>query len=490
MQLEGAAGQLWTLAQQQFDDKQYAAAYATVTKLSTDFARDLPDLGKRVQEFAQRAKAEDALAKRDYEAADRACANAEKEGAPSSWVGDFGTRKLKYQDIDQQMKAAELAEKDGKFEEAKTILTALQQKYQELQLTDPIIKLSERIELRQYDSLLTQGKRDLSRGSLAALQGALTSFEAAVKIRSTPEVRDLIKQVNDRMQYSQVLDLARKAEAAAKWPEAAQYYDELAKIDPTFRGKANSCRAEGFRAAARALQQSNLTDQALPLWQKILSIVPDDAEALKFAQKADRQKRVTVGMKAGNDAMAAKQWDQAINSFNEVKTLLDATDAALKTKIDGFIADCSYQKAMDAALAAIGRDDFPVAENMVQIATGIKATDEAKALQARIDTRRQYKKFYDVAMELYKQFNYPQARSTALKAQKIEDTPEVRALLIDIDYHRFLAQGKMLRDQGKLVEAMSFFGMAQRVKNTPEVQALIDLTQKAIEAQKTKEEPK
>jgi len=496
MQLEGAAGQLWAVAQQQFEDKNYAAAYATVMKLSTDFARDLPDLGKRVQEFAHRAKAEDALAKRDYEAADRACANAEKEGAPSSWVGDFRTRMLKYQDIDQVLKSAELAQKDGKFEDAKTILMGLQQKYRDLppevlaKLTDDIMKLSEEIELRQYNILLTQGKRDLSRGSLPALQGALTSFEAAAKVRSTPEVRDLIKQVNDRMQYSQVLDLARKAEAAAKWPEAAQYYAELAKIDPTFRAKANSCQAEGFRAAARALQQSNLTDQALPLWQKILSIVPDDAEALKFAQKADRQKRVTVGMKAGNDAMVAKQWDQAINSFNEVRTLLDATDTALKAKIDGFVADCSYQKAMDAALEAIGRDDFPVAENMVQIALGIKATDEAKALQARIDTRRQYKKFYDVAMELYKQFNYPQARSTALKAQKIEDTPEVRALLIDIDYHRFLAQGKMLRDQGKLVEAMSFFGMAQRVKDTPEVQALIDLTKKAIEAQKTKEEPK
>jgi hypothetical protein len=490
MQLEGAAGQLWAVAQQQFDNKDYAAAYATVMKLSTDFARDLPDLGKRVQEFAQRAKAEEALAKRDYEAADRACASAEKEGAPSSWVGDFGTRRLKYQDIDQQKKAADLAQTDGKFEEAKAILTALQQKYPDQDLGPQIIQLREQIELRQYNSLLAQGKRDLSRGSLAALQAALTSFETAVKIRSTPEVRDLIKQVNDRMQYSQLLDLARKAEAAGKWPEAAQYYDELAKVDPTFRGKANSCRAESLRVQGRALQQSNLPDQALPIWQKILSIIPDDAEALKFVQKADRQKRVAGGMKAGNDAMAAKQWDQAINSFNEVKTLLDATDAALKTKIDGFIADCSYQKAMDAALAAIGRDDFPVAENMVQIATGIKATDEAKALQARIDTRRQYKGFYDVATELYKQLNYPQARSMALKAQKVEDTPEVRALLIDIDYHRFLAQGKMLRDEGKLVESMSFFGMAQRVKDTPEVQALIDLTKKAIEAQKTREEPK
>jgi hypothetical protein len=490
MQLEGAAGQLWAVAQQQFENKDYAAAYATVMKLSTDFARDLPDLGKRVQEFAQRAKAEDALAKRDYEAAERACASAEKEGAPSSWVGDFGTRKLKYQDIDQVLKAAELAEKDGKFEEAKAILQALQQKYPDLQLTELIIKLSERIDLRQYNSLLTQGKRDLGRGSLAALQAALTSFEAAAKIRSTPEVRDLIKQVNDRMQTSQLLDLARKAEAAAKWQEAAQYYAELAKIDPTFRAKANSCQAEGIRISARALEQSNLTDQALQLWQKLLALVPTDAEALKFAQKADRQKRVVVGMKAGNDAMAAKQWDQAINSFNEVKTLLDATDAALKTKIDGFIADCSYQKAMDAALAAIERDDFAVAENMVQIATGIKATDEAKALQARIDTRRKYKGLYDVAVELYKQLNYPQARSTALKAQKVEDTPEVRALLIDIDYHRFMAQAKMFRDQGKLVEAMSFFGMAQRVKDTPEVQGYIDLTKKAIEAQKTKEEPK
>ena len=495
-QLEGAAGQRWAVAQQQFEDKNYAAAYTTVMKLSTDFAHDLPDLVKRVQEFAQRAKAEDALEKRDYEAADRACANAEREGAQSPWVGGFRTRMLTYQDIDVVLKSAELAQQDGKFEDAKAILIGLQQKYPNLppevlaRLTENILKLSEQIELRQYNSYLAQGKRDLSRGSFQALQAALTSFEAAEKSRSTPEVRDLIKQVNDRMQYSQLLDLARKAEAAAKWAEAAQYYAEIARIDPTFREKANQCQAEALRIQARALEQSNLPDQALPLWQKIITYLPNDAEAPKFLQKHDRQKRVAGGMKTGNDAMAAKQWDQAINSFNEVKTLLDATDTALKAKIDGFIADCSYQKAMDAALAAIGRDDFIVAENMVQIALGIKATDEAKALQARIDTRRQYKKLYDVAQELYKQLNYPQARSTALRAQKVEDTPEVRALLIDIDYHRFLAQGKVLRDQGKLLEAMSFFGMAQRVKDTPEVQGYIDLTKKAIEAQKTKEEPK
>ena len=486
-QLEGAAGQLWALAQQQFDDKKFAEAYATAMKLSTDFARDLPDQVKRVQEFAQRAKAEEALAKRDYEAADLACASAEKQGAPSIWVGDFRTRMLKYQDIDQQLKAAELAKKDGKFEQAKAILQGLQQKYPDTKLMEEIIKLSEEIELRDYNSLLAQGKRDFSHGSLPA---ALTSLESAQKVRSTPEVRDLIKQVNDRMQNAQLLDLARRAEAAAKWQEAAQYYAELAKIDPTFRAKASSCQAEGFRVQARALQQSNLPDQALPLWQKILPLVPNDPEALKYVQQAGRQKQIAGGMKTGNDAMAAKQWDQAINSFNDVKALLDATDATLKTKIDGFIADSSYQKAMDAAQAAIARDDFTVAEDQVQIATGIKATDEAKALQARIDTRRQYKKFYDVAVELYKQLNYPQARSTALKAQKVEDSPEVRALLIDIDYHRFMAQAKVLRDNGKLVEAMSFFGMAQRVKDTPEVQVYIDLTKKAIEAQKTKEEPK
>jgi tetratricopeptide (TPR) repeat protein len=489
MELQREADKFWRKGQQEFNDKKYDLAYATFTQLAQDFPQ-LQTRASEARELAQRAKAEDALSKRDYEAADRACANAEKEGAPSSWVGDFRTRMLKYQDIDQQKKAAELAKKDGKFEEAKAILTALQQRYPDQDLEGEIIKLREEIELRQYNSLLAQGKRDLNRGSLAALQAALTSFEEARKIRSTPEVTDLIKQVNDRMQYSQLLDLARKAEVAGKWAEAAQYYAELAKIDPTFRAKASSCQAEGFRVQARALQQNNLPDQALPLWNQILSRIPDDAEALKYVQKADRQKRVTVGMKAGNDAMAAKQWDQAINSFNEVKTLLDATDAALKTKIDGFIADCSYQKAMDAALAAIGRDDFPVAENMVQIALGIKATDEAKALQARIDIRRQYKGFYDVALELFKQFNYTQALMTAQKAQKIEDTPEVRSLITDIQYQRNMAKAKMFRDEGKLVEALQFFGMAHSAKPTPEVEAYIDLTKKAIEAQKTKEEPK
>jgi len=486
MELERAADQLWNLGRQQFDNKEYAAAYPTFTKLVTDFARDLPTRASQAQEFAQRARAEDALSRKDYDAADLACAGAEKLGAPSLWVSNFRSRLLESQDIDQVQKAAELAQQGGDFQKAINILTDLQAKYPALKLNDTIITLREKLELRELNRLVEQGKQQFERGILST---ALDTFQAAEKIRSTPEVKDWILKVSNRMKLTNLWGLAEKSAAAGKWDDAAKYYDDILRFEPSeaVRQKANLARAEALKIQARALEQNGLSVQAAPLWNKILQLNTKDPEAIAALQSRDRQQRIDGGMKAGNDAMAAKQWDQAINSFNDVKGLLAPADTALRTKIDGQIAECSYQKAIDAGRAALARDDFAEAERQVTIAMGLKATDDAKALQARIDTRRQYKGFFDTASELYKQVNYPLARSAALKAQKVEDTPEVRALLIDIDYHRFLAQAKMLRDQGKLIEALSFFGMAQRVKDTPEVQAYIDLLKKAIEAQKTRE---
>jgi tetratricopeptide (TPR) repeat protein len=485
LELERAADQRWMLGRQQFDDKQYDAAYKTLTRMAQDFAQ-LQNRASQALELAQRAKAEDALSRKDYEVADPACVAAGKLGAPALWVSDFRTRMLKYQDIDQVVKSAEVLQKEGKFEEAKRKLQDLQAKYPELKLTDIIIKLSEEIELGDLRRHVAEGKASFERGSMVA---ALTSFQAARKVRETPEVNEWIQKVTNRMTRDNLVALVEKAVAAAKWDEAARCYDEIYKLDPSpaTREKANLARAEALAIQARALEQNGLSAQAAPIWDKVLGFNPKHAEAIQATQKRNRQQKIDGFMKAGNDCMAAKQWDQAINSFNDVKTLLDATDTALKTKIDGFVAECSYQKAMAAGRAALARDDFAEAERQAGIANGLKSTDEAKAFQARIDTRKQYKGFFDTAMELSKQFNYVQARSAALKAQKVEDTPEVRALIIDVDYYRYKAQGDMLQEQEKLIEALNFYRIAQRAKDTVEIQAKIDLLTKKIEAQKAKE---
>jgi hypothetical protein len=70
----------------------------------------------------------------------------------------------------------------------------------------------------------------------------------------------------------------------------------------------------------------------------------------------------------------------------------------------------------------------------------------------------------------------------------VKETAEARALLVQIDYHRYLAQTKMYRDQGKIQEALSVSEMCRKVKDTPEIQAIQDLLRRALEGQKPKEE--
>jgi len=490
MRWEDAANQVWQLGMQQYDNKEYGEAYKTFMRMAADFGRELRMRAEQAQIYAQMSKAEDALAKKDYEVADSACGAAEKLGATNLWVNDFRTRLLKYQDIEQVLKAAELAQQAGDFQKAKTLLEGLAQKNTELNLNDQIIRLSEKIELREYTRLMDLGKERFGKGSLSTAQEALL---AAQKIRDTPEVSDLLRKVRTKAQVDQLMSALNIAWQARKWADVQIIGPRILALEPNnpdIRRRVMEASVAELRTAAQAFEQNNLSAQALPLWIKILQILPTDPEALQYVQKADRQKRVDSTLKEAMAAMGTKKWDEAIRGFGEVLKLLTApTDTAQKTKIEGHITECSFQKAMEAARAAFDRDDFDEAERQAAIAAGFKQNnDDAKTLQANIDTGRKYKVLFDTAKELYKDLSFGKARDMVIRALKVKETAEARALLVDIDYHRYLAQTKMYRDQGKIQEALSVSEMCRKVKDTPEIQAIQDLLRRALEGQKPKEE--
>jgi len=487
--LERAADMVWVQGRQAFDTKDYAEAYRIFNRMSTDFMRELPQRASQAQVHAQMSKAEDALAKRDWEVADMACANAEKVGATNLWITDFRARLLKYQDIGQVLKAAELAQQGNEHQKAINLLSDLQAKYPDLKLTDQIITLREKIELREYTRLMDLGKEQFDKGNLSA---SLDAFKAAQKIRETPDCSDWIRKIGNKAKLSQLMTALNIAIQARKWADVQMLCKQVLELEPNnaaIRQRLLDAGVAELKTQALALEQNSLMAQALPIWYKILQMNPNDTDAQERIKKANTQQQIDNGLKAAMTAMGAKQYDQAITGFSEVLKLLTApADAAQKTKIEGYITDCSFQKAIDAARAALGRDDFTEAERQASIAAGFKQNDDVKSLLARVDTRKQYKGLFDTAKDFYKDMNYIKALDLAKKAQKVDDTEEVRQLVTDINYYRYLAQTKMLRDQGKLQEALSVSDMARKVKDTPEIQAIQELLRLAVQSQKGKEE--
>jgi len=465
---------------------EYAAADVVFTKMVNDF-RDLDSHARYAKEHALRARAENALEKKEWGKADEFAMEAERKySAEPTWVTSFRKRFSRAQDIEQQMKDAELAQQKGDFTKAIDLLTDLQAKYADLQLNDVISELRDKLELKEYTRLIDDGKANFEKGNLNA---ARLAFEGAKKIRETPEVNDLLKNLTNKEEVRRLLALAQKAEAAKKPGDARGYYAKILELEPSddIRKKMNFAGAEELAAQAEELEKNGLVKEANEIWAKVLALNLTHAKAVAALQRAGHQQNLDNCMKAGKTAMGAQQWDQAINSFKEARKLVDPVkEKELLAQIDGQIVEASYQKAKGRSVEALKQKQFEEAERLAIEAQGFKDTEEINGLITQIDTHRRYYGHLDTGKALLRQVSYVKGLASFDAAKKVMDTQEVRDLIADTNYRRYLAQGKSYRDDKRFKEALPVLKMAQRARDTIEVQALIQQIEMMLAAEQNK----
>jgi tetratricopeptide (TPR) repeat protein len=183
--------------------------------------------------------------------------------------------------------------------------------------------------------------------------------------------------------------------------------------------------------------------------------------------------------------MAKKQWPQAIASYSSALAIVDPKDTALRDVLTGKIAEAGYNAEMEAGDLAMAQKKYDDAIARYLAAQKIKDTDDVKARIAEAEKKKEYWKHCSLANELLGQSAWLKARDEALAAQEVDDTPEVHALLTEIDYRRYLTQGKVFLNQLKPREAQGYFRMAQKAKDTPEVQAYIKQATDRIASQES-----
>jgi tetratricopeptide (TPR) repeat protein len=432
------------------------------------------------------ARAEEALAKKEWERADKAANDAQAREADPRWQNDFRARFQKQRDIEERLNQADAAEKTGDYEKANTIITELMTRYADLKLSDRIVQLQEKIALREYRSLVDQGKQQYAGRDYAA---ARTFFDKARQQRETPEVIELIQKVDIATRLTEKYTEAEKAAAAGKWPDAANAYAECLKLAPSevYRTKMNNAKAEALAADARTLKENNLLEDAKKKYTEVLGFNPQHPEALNFLKVQGQAENLARFTKAGDDAKAAEQWDAAINNYNNALALVDAKDDAARKALTDKVAECKLRSALGKAREALGQNDFAKARQYLDEARAASDTQEVKDVEAQVVSREQYMLHLNVGKELLQQANYVKALAEFQAAQKIENTPEVQDLIRECQYRRNLASGKVLLETKKYAEARGIFKIAQTYRDTPEVQALIkvaeDLLKKAQKAE-------
>ena len=477
-------------AEDQFNRSEWALADQSFTDIDRDerFRRLEPER-MQARKYAVMARAELALEQKQW---DKAAANAnvasQKHGA-HTWAADFMRRFNKARDVGQVMKDVKLATTNSQYDQAISLLEDLQAKYADLDLNDQIAEFRERKELTEYKTLVDQGKQHFERKNL---QDAQAAFEAARKTRPGSEIDGLLQMVAIEKQYIQLVGLAQKAVTDGKWAEAVSYYEQIMAIRPseTVRTAMNNAKAEDLAGRAKTLADNKLMDEALALYTQVLGLNPNHADANTFIRTAGHQRELDSRVKAAKAFLAKGEWDQVINTCKEIEKLLTAADTDLKTQVEGWKTEAHYQMAMARANEALAQKNFDEADARAQEAQSHKDSGEVKSLLERIDTHRQYYGHFDLAKELFNQVSYVEALKEAQLAQKVMDTQEVRELITEINYRRYLGQGKSYMKSGQYRQALSVLKMAQRYRDTIEIQGLIQQAAMLLAEQEKKQNQK
>jgi tRNA A-37 threonylcarbamoyl transferase component Bud32 len=467
-----------------FDRGEYPAAAQAYLEILQKFP-DLKNLAIDADQHVLMARAEESLAKKDWERADKCANDAQAREAPPAWQNDFRARFQKQRDVEEKLNQTDVAEKAGDFEKAKTVITELMTRYPELKLSDRIVQLQEKIELREYRSLVDQGKQQYQARDYAV---ARSFFDKARQKRETPEILELLQKVDVATKLTEKYTEAEKAAAAGKWNDAANAYAECLKLAPSevYRTKMNNARAEALAADARTLKENNLLEDAKKKYTEVLGFNPQHAEALNFLKVQGQAENLARFTKAGDDAKAAEQWDAAINNYNNAQALVDVKDDAARKALTDKINECKQRSALGKAREAFDQNDFAKARQYLDEARAAGDTQEVKDLSARVDSRELYTQRLNTGKELLQQANYVKALAELQAAQKVENTPEVQNLITECQYRRNLANGKLLLDGKKYAEARGILIIAQRYRDTVEVQGLIKVAEDLLKkAQKT-----
>jgi tetratricopeptide (TPR) repeat protein len=250
--------------------------------------------------------------------------------------------------------------------------------------------------------------------------------------------------------------------------------------------KLKSAKIQALLARAAALEKSGLNDKAMAVYAEILGLDPQQPVANAKAELAGARKKRDGFIKAGDEAMAKGAFKEAITSYQSAQPLIDPTETALKAKVATQLKEAQYQDAMTAGRAAEERGDWDAARTAYLAAQGINDTAEVKDALANLEITREYTQHILIGKELLAQFRYVQALKEFELAKEVRDTEQVRELIRETNFQRYLTQAKGLIPDKRLPEAIGVLRVARTYADETqkiEIDALIMMCENALKTE-------
>ncbi len=288
----------------------------------------------------------------------------------------------------------------------------------------------------QDDRVIQEGRDARTKDGLAA---GIRYLEMQLTARPSERVRQELDRWKVEQRYENLLAEARRLESQGKLDEAIATLNiaEQIRSQPAQVQQIRNLRIRSLLARANQLEQNGNNAGAADVYTEILGLDKDNAQAKTAMARIDVSNRRQGFMRAAQAALNNRQYDQAIQQFQNALELADDQPAR-----EG-LTSARLRQALDLAQTALDGNDLTKARTHAQAALSIEADNEqAREMISQIDNRQQYVRHLTAGDAFLQQAKFSEAQREYLRAQRIARTPQITQKLAETETLQIMAQAR------------------------------------------------
>ncbi|MEO0514659.1 MAG: protein kinase [Planctomycetota bacterium] len=361
-------------------------------------------------------------------------------------------------------------EGDQFIEATQTIKEAREQNWTDGQIAR-LDELDEMIQQRRAQVLAAQriaeARRLVNEGDRPAAIESLTDL-----VTLPQEGQTLLKQLRADEAYDNAIADGEDAARTGRLGEAVDAFQVALALRPDdeLATRINRLDARRLTIEAASLFDAGQFDAAELRLSAALKKDPSNTEAGRLQNQIAAKTELASIERRGDAALAAGNLDGAITAYEQALEIAPDYQGVV-TKLNR----ARVRRGLDQARVAINNGDPAKAEVILKDAQLLDPDNpDIAGLLDSLDTQRRYRDLIAQGQAAQAVPDFGRAKRLYRQAKELVPGDEIDQLLEDLDFEQYLAQAREFIANDELAAARAMLQQARRIRFTPELEALLE----------------